>query len=56
MCKELLKKLCAETKAELENNILPFWMTVMVDRERGGFMAGLRVRMCWKRLLRRGLS
>mgnify|MGYP002240561535 CR=1 FL=1 len=37
MCKELLKKLCAETKAELENNILPFWMTVMVDRERGGF-------------------
>lgn len=37
MCKELLKKLCAETKTELENNILPFWMTVMVDRERGGF-------------------
>ena len=37
MCKELLKKLCAETKAELENNILPFWMTTMVDRERGGF-------------------
>ena len=37
MDNEKISQLCAEVKAELENNILPFWMTKMIDRERGGF-------------------
>ncbi len=37
MCNEKISQLCTEVKAELENNILPFWMTKMVDREHGGF-------------------
>lgn len=32
-----LMQLCREVHDELENNILPFWMNKMVDRERGGF-------------------
>lgn len=32
-----LKTLRTEVRAELENNILPFWMTQMTDQQQGGF-------------------
>jgi len=32
-----IEKLKEEVKDELENNILPFWMTRMVDKKNGGF-------------------
>lgn len=35
--KEEIQRLCVEVKAELENNILPFWMKEMKDDEQGGF-------------------
>ena len=37
MYNEIVSQLCSEVKAELENNILPFWMTKMTDHEHGGF-------------------
>ena len=37
MKNEKINKLFAEVKAELEQNILPFWMKKMTDCERGGF-------------------
>ena len=37
MCNEMITQLCSEMKAELENNILPFWMTKMLDKDKGGF-------------------
>ena len=33
----MITQLCSEMKAELENNILPFWMTKMLDKDKGGF-------------------
>ena len=35
--KEEIQRLCVEVRAELENNILPFWMKEMKDDEQGGF-------------------
>lgn len=35
--KEIITSLCNEVKAELEDNILPFWMNKMTDNVRGGF-------------------
>lgn len=37
MSNEMVKQLSSEVKAELENNILPFWMTRMEDCDNGGF-------------------
>lgn len=37
MYNEIVSQLCSEVKAELGNNILPFWMTKMTDHEHGGF-------------------
>lgn len=35
--KEIITSLCNEVKAELESNILPFWMNKMTDNVHGGF-------------------
>ena len=35
--KEEIQRLCVEVRAELENNILSFWMKEMKDDEQGGF-------------------
>lgn len=35
--KEKINKLCTEVRAELENDILPFWSGKMADNVRGGF-------------------
>ena len=37
MKNEKINQLCVEVKAELEQNILPFWIQKMTDREHGGF-------------------
>ena len=37
MKNEKINQLCVEVKAELEQNILPFWMKKMTDCEHGGF-------------------
>lgn len=37
MKNEKINQLCTEVKAELEQNILPFWIQKMTDREHGGF-------------------
>ncbi len=37
MKNEKINQLCVEVKAELEQNILPFWMQKMIDCEHGGF-------------------
>ena len=37
MKNEKINQLCVEVKAELEQNILPFWMQKMTDCEHGGF-------------------
>lgn len=37
MKNEKINQLCVEVKAELEQNILPFWMKRMTDCEHGGF-------------------
>lgn len=37
MNNKTVSQLCTELRTELENNILPFWLTKMVDLEHGGF-------------------
>ena len=38
MSRNKLKILKAEVKEELVSNILPFWMTKMIDSQDGGFL------------------
>ena len=53
MYNEIVSQLCSEVKAELENNILPFWMTKMTDHEHGGFYAVSQAMTCWRHQLRK---
>jgi len=39
MSKNKLEILKSEVKDELVNNIMPFWMTKMIDSRNGGFYA-----------------